>query len=105
MNERLALPATHLPQLTIRDPVDPIPEVWFPDAGAPVGPEVVVEQLLHRRRHPGRRVHAIGHVPDGHVLNGAIRPDRMPHAARHFTVAPRHAVGGPASTQRHWSDV
>jgi hypothetical protein len=61
---------------------------------------VALEQPAHRRADPRRDVHAVGDVPDRHLVHGAPGPQVLPHLARDLAVAAAHAVGRAAGAQR-----
>ena len=61
--------------------------------------EVAVEQRAHRIADPRRQVHAVGHVADRHVVDGAIGPQRGPHLAGDLAVAAADAVARAARVQ------
>ena len=43
---------------------------------------------------------AVGHVPDRHLVDRELRPQRLPHLARHLAVAAADSVGGAAHVER-----
>lgn len=106
-------PAHHLapqrladcPQLGVGNRIDGIPRGSF---GRPVWPlrtEVAIEELAHGRRHPAGHVHAVGHVPDRHLLQRPIGPQGRPHPTGYFSVSTRDAVRGAARVQAEHGDA
>ena len=66
----------------------------------PIGPEVLVVQVLHRGRDPGPHVHAVGDVTDGDLVLAMMRPQHLPRLARHPPVQVRNPVGVPGHLER-----
>ena len=58
------------------------------------------EQVLELGRDPGRSVHGVRHVADRHLVRLEIRPERMPHPARHRSVELGHAIRLTRRTER-----
>jgi len=74
-----------LPQLSSVHVLDRLPQ-RVAAARRPVGPKVAVVDEAHLRRQPRADVHAVGDVPDRHVLFAQGRIERFPHGPRHMTV-------------------
>ncbi len=64
-----------------------------------------VQQVAHRLADPRRDVHAVGDVRDRDLLDRALRPQPVPHLARHLAVSRAHAVGDPRRAQRELRDA
>ena len=76
-----------LPELGVAHAVDARPEVGVGDAVEPAGAQVLEQQRVHVRRHPGAHVDAVGDVADRHLLLGPARVEPLPHLARDAAMA------------------
>ena len=89
-----------LPELGVRDAVDAGPHLRVGQVLAPVGPHVLRIEILHGGREPGPDVHAVGDVPDRHLVLAVVRPEHLPRLAGDPAVQRRDAVGVAGHLER-----
>ena len=88
-----------VPELAVVDAIDGPPHGGLGAVVGPVDAHVAAVELPHLGREPGVHVHAVGDVADGHLVGGALGPQRPPHLPGDVAVDRRHGVGVPARPQ------
>ena len=84
--------AVGFPQLGVEHALDARPHLGIGQVVGPVGTDAAAVQLLHGRRQPGARVHAIRDVTDRHLVFAVVWPQHLPRPARDPAVQARHRV-------------
>ena len=88
-----------IPELAVVDAIDGPPHGGLGAVVGPVDAHVAAVELPHLGREPGVHVHAVGDMADGHLVGGALGPQRPPHLPGYVAVDRRHGVGVPARPQ------
>src|SRR6185369_13746380 len=90
-----------IPQLFIRNARDHLsPNFPISNLRVPIMPDMTLNQITQRRRHPRRRVNTVRDVSDRNLFELHARKDLLPKRARHFAMLATDAVGRATHANR-----
>src|SRR6185369_7990039 len=94
---------THMsvPQLFVRNARDHLsPNFPIGNLRVPIVPDMTLDEITQRRRHPCRRMNAIRDVRDRNFIELHARKDLLPERARNFSMLATDAVGRATHANR-----